>query len=164
MEYLRGLDPAAMAGPVDWAGPGPAPVWLHTAREYTERWVHQQQIRDAVGRPGLTERRWLGPVLDAFARALPRALGDAEAAVGTRVRLVVTGEAGGSWSAVRTGSGWGFAGDGGSETAATVTMNQDLAWRLFTRGVAPVEAASRAHVVGDRGLGERLLTMVAILA
>ena len=54
------------------------------AREFTERWVHQQQIRDAVGKPGLTERRWLHPVLDAFARALPHALRDHAAPGGTR--------------------------------------------------------------------------------
>ena len=100
-EYFRGLDFEAMAGPVAWMGREPAPIWLHVAREYTERWVHQQQIRDAVGRPGLTERRWLGPVLHAFARALPRSLREAEAEVGTWVRLVVTGGAGGVWTAVR---------------------------------------------------------------
>src|SRR5215216_7652025 len=69
--YFRGIDPFVLGGPVDWAGPQPAPAWLHIAREYTERWVHQQHIRDAVGRPGLTERRYFHPVLDAFARALP---------------------------------------------------------------------------------------------
>ena len=72
--YFASLDLAALGGPVDWAGPGPAPVWLHVAREYTERWVHQQHIRDAVGRPGLNERRWLGPVLETFVRGLSRAL------------------------------------------------------------------------------------------
>ncbi len=32
--------------------PWPAPVWLDLAREHTEGRTHQQQIRDAVGRPG----------------------------------------------------------------------------------------------------------------
>ena len=36
---------------VNWAGPEPAPIWLDPAREYTERWVHQQHIRDAVRNP-----------------------------------------------------------------------------------------------------------------
>src|ERR1700754_3375876 len=47
--YFATLDPEAFGDPVDWAGPEPAPVWLDLAREYTERWHHQQQIRDAVG-------------------------------------------------------------------------------------------------------------------
>ena len=60
--------------PIDWAGPEPAPIWLHVAREYTERWVHQQHIRDAVGRPGLNERRWLGPVLESLRPWVARVL------------------------------------------------------------------------------------------
>src|SRR5262245_12580961 len=39
--YFQSLDPDALGGPVDWAGPGPAPIWLDLAREYTERWHHQ---------------------------------------------------------------------------------------------------------------------------
>src|SRR6266852_4119801 len=45
--YFASLDLAATGGPVSWAGPAPAPVWLDVAREYTERWHHQQHIRDA---------------------------------------------------------------------------------------------------------------------
>src|SRR3954468_19656454 len=42
--YFASLEPGSLGGPVDWAGPEPAPLWLHVAREYTERWVHQQHI------------------------------------------------------------------------------------------------------------------------
>jgi len=49
----QSLDLGATGQAVSWAAPGqPAPVWLDVAREYTEFWVHQQQVRDAVGRPG----------------------------------------------------------------------------------------------------------------
>src|SRR5215213_8131587 len=75
--YFTTLDLEAIGGPVDWVGPEPAPVWLDLAREYTERWVHQQQIRDAVGRPGLQEPEWFAPVLATFVQGLPRALGTA---------------------------------------------------------------------------------------
>jgi uncharacterized protein (TIGR03083 family) len=34
---------------VAWAGQTESPNWFHVAREYTERWHHQQQIRLAVG-------------------------------------------------------------------------------------------------------------------
>ena len=52
--YLLSLDPHSTGPVVSWASPDPAPMWLHIAREYTERWHHQQQIREAVGRPLLT--------------------------------------------------------------------------------------------------------------
>ncbi|HKF26660.1 MAG TPA: maleylpyruvate isomerase family mycothiol-dependent enzyme, partial [Candidatus Acidoferrum sp.] len=89
--YFLGLDPFAMGGPVGWAGQEPVPVWFDVAREYTERWHHQQQIRDATGRPGLYERRWFEPVMDTFVRALPRAFAEVEAAEGTTVTLRVSG-------------------------------------------------------------------------
>lgn len=51
MWAARDLD--RLGWPVSWADPDrPAPMWLDAAREYTEFWVHQQQIRDATGRPG----------------------------------------------------------------------------------------------------------------
>ena len=162
--YFASLDPTRPGMPVDWAGPGPAPVWLDVAREYTERWVHQQQIRDAVGKPGLTERRWLHPVLDAFARALPHALRDHEAPGGTRVALEVLGEAGGIWIAERVGGGWRLGTGPVDGAAATVTMDQDTAWRLFTRGLPPETAAERVAIAGDPAAACRVLRMVAVLA
>jgi hypothetical protein len=40
-------------------------MWLDIARDYTERWVHDQQIRDAVGRARLKDRR-KGPAVCGF--------------------------------------------------------------------------------------------------
>jgi uncharacterized protein (TIGR03083 family) len=134
-DYFRNLDPMQLGDPVDWAGPEPAPAWLHVAREYTERWVHQQHIRDALGRPGLTDRRYFFPVLDAFARALPHTVRDTPASVGARVRLTIDGEAGGTWTALRETDRWTLDADESARVAATVRMDQDLAWRVFTKGV-----------------------------
>jgi uncharacterized protein (TIGR03083 family) len=65
-EYFKSLDPFALGEPVSWVGPEPAPQWLDIAREYTEQWHHQQQIRDATARPGLYEPRLFAPVIDTF--------------------------------------------------------------------------------------------------
>ena len=78
-DYFQSLDPTIIGGPVSWAGPDPAPVWLDLAREYTERWLHQQHIREAVARPGLKQVRFFAPVLDAFARASPHLPGGPQA-------------------------------------------------------------------------------------
>src|SRR5215472_9118862 len=64
--YFSSLDPLATGDEVSWVGPERAAVWLDLAREYTERWHHQQQVRDATGRPGVYERRLFAPVLEAF--------------------------------------------------------------------------------------------------
>ncbi len=104
--HFSRLDQLALGDPVGWAGPEPAPVWLDTAREYSERWLHQQHIRDAVGQPGLKDRHWFGPVLETFVRALPHTLRRVGAPAGSAVLLTITGDAGGEWLAVRTVEKW----------------------------------------------------------
>ena len=161
--YFERLDLDAPGMPVDWAGPEPAPVWLDIAREYTERWHHQQHIRDAVGRPGLKERTWFAPVLEAFVRGVARPLADVSSPAGTVLRLTITGEAGGEWVALREPDGWrlGIAPD--IAAAASVTLDQETAWRLFTKGIAKVEARRSARIDGDPDLAERVLATVSIL-
>jgi len=45
-EYHQALDPFGTAMfPVSWAGEEESANWFDTAREFTERWHHQQQIR-----------------------------------------------------------------------------------------------------------------------
>ena len=161
---LESLDLEAIGEPVSWAGPAPAPVWLDVAREYTERWVHQQQIRDAVGRPGQRESRFFGPVVAAFMHALPPALAGAEAPEGASVAVQVEGEAGGDWAVSRQVSGWALRVGRPAAPLATVRMTADTAWRLFTLGLTQAETASRLQVAGDARLGERVSRAVAIIA
>jgi uncharacterized protein (TIGR03083 family) len=161
--YFAGLDMTALGMPVDWAGPEPAPVWLDVAREYTERWVHQQHIRDAVGKPGLKERRWFAPVLETFVRGLARPLTDVAAPAGTALRLTITGDAGGEWVALRQEDGWRLGTAPALTATATVVFSQEIAWRLFTKGIDPDEARQVAQIGGDPDLAERVFATVSIL-
>jgi uncharacterized protein (TIGR03083 family) len=162
--FFETLDLDALNGPVDWIGPDPAPVWVDLAREYTERWAHQQQIRDGAGRPGLYEPRLFAPVLDAYVRALPRAFAGVDAAEGTQVVVEITGDAGGRWSVVRRDGAWSLYVGGDGPAAATVTLDQETAWRLFTKGITRTVARSRAAISDDVSLGERVLDAVSVLA
>jgi uncharacterized protein (TIGR03083 family) len=161
--YFASLDLDATGMPVDWAGPEPAPVRLDVAREYTERWHHQQHIRDAVSRPGLKEREWFAPVLETFVRGLARPLAEVAAPEGTALRLVISGEAGGEWVALREDGGWRLGTAPGIAAAATVELDQETAWRLFTKGIARDEARQAARINGDPFLAERVLDTVSIL-
>jgi uncharacterized protein (TIGR03083 family) len=162
--YLATIDMDAPAIPVSWAGPDPAPTWLHIAREYTERWVHHQQIRDATNRPGFTAPRFFAPVLDAFARALPHTLCQTLAPTGTLVRLTITGPAGNTWTALRAADHWHLTDDHTSPAAAAVTLDQDLAWRLFTKGLDAESAPSGIQINGDHSLATPVARMVTIMA
>jgi hypothetical protein len=61
-------------------------------------------------------------------------------------------------------SPWGLFEAVETAPAATVTLDQETAWRLFTKGVDPVTARDHAAIVGDEGLGEVVLRTVSILA
>lgn len=162
--HFAQLDQFALGVPVHWAGPEPAPVWLDTAREYTERWLHQQHIRDAVGQPGLKERQWLVPVLETFVHALPQTLRQIDSPTGTKVQLSITGEAGGKWSAVRADQTWILSTDAASMPDAKVTVDQDIAWRLFTKGISREEALQHVRQEGNMLLANKILDMVSIIA
>jgi uncharacterized protein (TIGR03083 family) len=133
--YWASMDLMAQ-GHVAWAGPDPVPLWFDIAQDLTERWVHQQQIRDAVGRPGLCGDRFLGPVLRAFLWALPLHYApltgpDADLAI----RL--TGAGGGTWCLQRRGARWdlvesGTASSAGVPPDGAVETDTDSAWRLLT--------------------------------
>jgi uncharacterized protein (TIGR03083 family) len=162
--HFAALDLLALGEPVSWAGPDPAPTWLDVAREYTERWHHQQHIRDAVGQPGQTSRRFLHPVLATFAHALPYAFRETAAVSGTVVHLHVRGEAGGDWAVVRDATGWSLAIGEPAAAVARVDIDQVQAWRLFTKGVTLQQALAVAKVAGDQRLGHQMLEAVAIIA
>lgn len=163
-DHFQSLDPHALGGPVSWVGPEPAPVWLDLAREYTERWHHQQHIRDAIRQPGLKEPRYLAPALDAYVRALPRTFRHASAGDGTLFTLTISGESGGRWSLLREQGLWRLYRDVAREPDAGVLIDQDSAWRLFTNGLDSAEARSKTELVGDQSLGLHVLDMVSIIA
>jgi hypothetical protein len=162
--YLQSLDPMAINGVVSWAGPDRAPMWLDTAREYTERWLHQQQIRDAVNKPGLKERKFFHPVLDTFVRALPHTYKDIPVADMTVIKLVVTGEAGDTWYLVGEANRWSLYKVVELQPGTIVTMDQETCWRLFTKGMNKDEARTITTIEGDQKLGEKILDTVSIIA
>lgn len=154
-DLLASLDPFAKAQwGVAWAGEEESLNWFDVARELTERWHHQAQIRDALGRPPLFEP-YLGPVIDTFVRGVPHAYRDVDAPAGTAVAIRVTD----AWTLRREDDRWRlFAGEDGDATA-TITIEPDSAWRLFTKA----RAKTAPRVEGDPRLAEPLLRMVCVI-
>jgi uncharacterized protein (TIGR03083 family) len=163
-DYFKSLDPYAIGDPVDWAGPKPAPVWLDVAREYTEWWHHQQQIRDAVGKPGLKEPRFFAPVIDTFVRALPYTYRDVESEEDTKVGITVTGDSGDRWILKREKHKWQLFAHATETANAETALDQETAWRLFTRGISKEEAISKATLTGERDLALKTLEMISVIA
>ncbi len=150
---------------VSWAGEVRSLAWFDIAREYTEKWLHQQHIREAVGSPLLETRDYLFPVLDTFMRGLPYAYRHVTAGDGVSVVVHIEGLAGGLWSLRRVNQTWQlFSGRAGQEAHAAVRLPQQVAWRLFTKGLPVEEGRKHTVVEGDESLAEQVMHMVSIMA
>ena len=148
---------------VAWAGEDASTNWMDVGREYTEKWHHQAQIRDAVGAPALDGRRWLAPVLELSMYALPHAFRDAEAERGSCLSVTIEGEAGGVWHIVKHDAAWKLREGEAAEAAARVRLDADTAWRLFFNALTREEAGRRIEAVGDEKLCAIFLSVRSVM-
>ncbi len=146
-ESLDPFAPAAFA--VSWAGETASLNWFDTARELTERWHHQQQIRHATNRPGIMTPDLYHPVLDCLVRGLPFLYRDVDAPLRTAILLEISGDCGGTWSLAREAAGWTLLKTSTGDFASRVTIPQNLAWRLFTKGINRDTARANVKIQGD---------------
>jgi len=83
---------------------------------------------------------------------------------GTTVVLSITGDAGGDWTLLRESGSWNLYSGQAKDFSSRVTMNQELAWRLFTNGVDRDFAQTQICMEGNQSLGREIPNMVSIMA
>lgn len=149
---------------VAWAGEEQSLNWFHVAREYTEKWHHQQQIREAVNKPGIMSREFYYPLIDTFMQALPHTYRNIHAQLDQAVQVTVTSESGGDWFLVYKDSGWVLQKERPGQIVSAVVIDPDTAWKLFTRAVSGSEAAKKIKFSGDDSLGKPILSMLSVMA
>src|SRR5213594_3493020 len=162
--FHEALDPFAPARfAVSLAGEETSLNWFDTARELTERWHHQQQIRLATNRPGIMTPDLYHPVLDCLVRALPYAYRDVDAPAGTSLQLEISGECGGRWVLSRGSTKWSLVKAAVGEFTSRVTIPQELAWRVFISGIDSSSGCRVIRVEGNRDLAEKVFQVRAIV-
>ncbi len=165
IEHLNALDPLDPAiFSVAWAGQTVSPNWFHIAREYTEKFLHQQQIRDAVGKQGIMTKELFYPFLDTFMVAFPHTFRTVSADNGTIVSIEIRTDIGGIWSIEKTDKGWILDKSQHLNPHAKVVMDPDTAWKLFSKSWKPEQVKDKVSLLGDITLAERVLSMVAVMA
>lgn len=163
-DLVARLDPYAPAiYAVSWAGEHQSQNWMDTGREYTEHWHHQMQIRDAVGRVRLLDPKWLEPLLDMSARALPHAYAAVAAPAGTVVTFNVTGETAGAWSLLREADRWQMQRGHPPAPNTTVTIAADDVWRMFYNALSGDALLRRVKVEGNADLAGPLLRARSVI-
>ncbi|WP_113922047.1 maleylpyruvate isomerase N-terminal domain-containing protein [Cognataquiflexum aquatile] len=164
-EYYVGLpDMEEAIFSVAWAGEEKSLNWMHLAREYTEKWHHQQQIRDAVGKKGLFEKRFFEPLMDTFMMALPFTFAEENAANGTVIEVRIAGEFTKSWWLEKNQDHWKLLKQGSNTPTSIVQLEDKIAWKLFCKNLRPDEVLGQVDISGDFTLGRKVLDMVSVMA
>jgi hypothetical protein len=166
--FIASLDPDAPAlFPVAWAGESRSDNRLDTAREYSERWHHQMQIRAAVGVRGRPEvllaPKYLGPLLDTSVRALPHAYRALPAPDGTSLVLRASGASARAWTLRREAGEWRLYGGAVERSDARVSGDADVLWRLFFNALPEAAASSALTIDGPPQLVAPLLRARSVM-
>ena len=164
-DYYLSLDPFATAPfAVSWAGEIESKNWFHLAREYTEKWHHQQQIREATGRPGIMERKFFYPFIDTYMRALPYTYRHVEAPEGTVIKVTIPGEAGGSWYLDRSADAWILGKSELKVPEAEVRISPEISWSLFSKNLRAGDVKEGIQINGNPALARHVLDMISVMA
>lgn len=164
-EHLMTLDPFDEAiFPVAWAGQETSPNWFHIAREYTEKFLHQQQIRDAVGKQGIMTRELFYPFIDTFMFAFSHTFSHISAKKGTVVSIEISTDIGGVWRIVKNDPGWELTNNNNLMPTSTIIIDPDTAWKLFSKSLKPEQVSDNVKIIGDIHFAKQALHMVSVMA
>ncbi len=164
IDTLKNKEPFATAAfSVAWAGEDTSLNWFHVAREYTERWHHQQQIRDAVNKPGILTKELYYPVMDTFMMALPHTYSYTNTKENTVLQVSISGDAGGDWFLVKKDQ-WQLQKQNGLPVTTQVIIDENIAWKLFTKSWRKQDVINSIMIKGDEAVAEPVLGMIAVMA
>jgi uncharacterized protein (TIGR03083 family) len=155
LETLHAAQDLTGEGRVSWAHDDPVPYWFNLAQEFTERWVHQQQMREAVGRVDDHEAA-LPEVLRTFVWAFPHQL-----APDLDVQCVeIAIDSVGVWTLTPDAGGWSFSTGSAADADAQLRLTANAAWRMLTGAAFPADELTAA---GSDAARDALTSVRAII-
>lgn len=164
-EFLKTLNPNDKAEfSVAWAGESESKNWFHIAREYTEKWHHQQQIRFALGEDKtLLDEKLYHPYLDTSVRALPFHYRDTKGNKGETIKFTFKGNTDKNWFLLFN-ENWELFTELDNNPDCEVIIQNEIAWRIFTKGINRKEAIQQSEIIGNREIGLKIFDMIAVMA
>jgi uncharacterized protein (TIGR03083 family) len=155
-----GLDTVSHEPVTFFASNVPSPYWQVVAREYVERFVHQSQIRRAIGAPELE-----GELVTAAARVVVHALAawlrDDAPAVGSTISIDIG--AAGMWTWRREHDHWSVVDGAAATPAVCIRVPPERTVAVLSRGVTPDEFAEAITLTGDESIARDALDVITPL-
>jgi uncharacterized protein (TIGR03083 family) len=163
MAELRGLDEAAFEE-IGWSPIGKVPMRTFMFIRVMDSFVHEQDARIALGRPGGRDGAGERVTLMRADAALGSVVGKgASAPEGASVIIDVTGPIGGR-RRIEVVNGRATSVEG-SDASVTISLTQETYLRRFAGRVTPAEAlaAEGTTIKGDRALGEAVIASLSVV-
>lgn len=164
-QLMASLDPNKDAlFAVAWAGEEVSKNWFHIAREYTEKWHHQQQIRLAIDQQEvLLQQRYYWPFLETSMRALPHQYRATMGDMGQTISIQILGGEDRVWF-LKYENGWNLSKKATSNKRdCSIEILPEVAWRIFTKGISADKAKQQSSITGNKILAEPFFKTLAIM-
>lgn len=151
--------------PVSWAGHKSSPVWFDIAREYSEKWYHQQQIRAVTARDLLTGEKWIDPLINTFMRGMPWAYDKhaPECEPGTEVQITISDEFIQLWVLYKDEDSWQLYLGKAGNPVSTIQAKADVAWRILANWKEHEKLESKLWVDGDPAFTEPFMRFIGFV-
>ena len=166
-EFFKTLDPNDKAiFSVAWAGEKESENWFDIAREYTEKWHHQMQIRMSLDKPLLMDLKYIEPLYDTFMLGLPHLYNEmTDYPDGEKIKVTITGNLNKSWNLSKKAGKWILDLSTDFVSHNVIEFPENLAWIIFTNTARNKEAyKSKISIHGDKVLAYKLLDFVTVMS
>jgi hypothetical protein len=150
---------------VAWAGETQSQNWFHIAREYTEKWHHQQQIREALGeKDALFDPSLYLPYLETSIRVLPHHYQKLNGSTNDMIRIQIEEIPNATWELHWINHKWELSQPTALQSTCHITLAKSIAWRIFSKGIEKKEAIAQSEIEGRADLADPLFDAVAVMA
>jgi hypothetical protein len=166
-ELFQTLDPNEPAiFPVAWAGETQSPNWFDIAREYTEKWHHQMQIRLSLDKSLMMDRSYVQPLYKTFMMGLPYALKEASDFPDlTALKVSISGHYSESWQVVKQNGLWIMENENSSPVQTEITIPEEVGWIIFTNTDRDKQKyIPRMDIKGNEALAQFVVNMVTVMS
>ena len=160
---LKKMDLMAEAeNTVSWAGEKVSKNWFDLAREYTEHWHHQMQIRDCLNDNTLLKEEFYSPVLTTFMTALPYHYNKLKFPENYKISIRFSGLFEISFTILRNNGNWVFT-ENHKDPDTQITISHNHAWKILTKAYPNKKSKSCLKIKGDKKAGEHISSMKCIM-
>ncbi len=80
------------------------------------------------------------------------------------VEIIINAEIGGQWFLIRNNNAWQLSKTAVENPDASISLDPDTAWKLFTKGIKPEAAKAASVTTGHENLTEPAFRLIAVMA